>query len=446
VIAHVRQRLAGARQVGWAFADQVVVSGMNFLTIVLLARFLGVSGLGIYSLAWMVVLFAGSLQGALIVSPMMSLGPRRTPGEADGYFAAMWRIQLRLAAACAGATFVGVELFSIVVRSADSAAFAAPLAIAVVSYQLQDFVRRYYFVRLRPRAALVNDVCSFGAQIGILMVLFTVLSTAVHMDPVRVLWVIALAPLVPTVWFSSEIRRLAPNPAVRDGLFLEQWEYSKWQVGSALLYWVSGNLMVVVSGIVLGTAAVGVLTAIRRIVNVSHVMMQGIENVVPTQCSIHLLEGGVESFRRYFRRTLGACVAVTATFSAMLAAFPAFWLHVVVGAEFGEYARELRMYAPYCVLLAFGLVLPAGLRAFAATRYMFLTSLLCAGASMLMAWPLVTLWGLDGAIVGVLLSQALTVVAYAIGLRRIIATRTHEAAREHHRLARTATADALVSS
>ena len=61
----------------WPVADQAVVSGTNFLTNVMLIRFMGLREFGVFALAWMSILFVNSLQNALIVAPMMSISAQQ---------------------------------------------------------------------------------------------------------------------------------------------------------------------------------------------------------------------------------------------------------------------------------------------------------------------------------------------------------------------------------
>ena len=67
--------------VNWALADQAMVSGVYFLTGILLARYLGLEEFGRFTLAWMAVLFANSIQHAMIIAPMMSIGPKQSAAE-----------------------------------------------------------------------------------------------------------------------------------------------------------------------------------------------------------------------------------------------------------------------------------------------------------------------------------------------------------------------------
>ena len=53
MIARATRQLGRYRHINWALADQGVVSGINFLTGIMLARFLGLEEFGRFTLAWM---------------------------------------------------------------------------------------------------------------------------------------------------------------------------------------------------------------------------------------------------------------------------------------------------------------------------------------------------------------------------------------------------------
>ncbi len=82
IIQLAARLLARYSHVNWALADQTMVSGVNFLTGILLARYLGVEEFGRFTLAWMAVLFVNGIQHAAINSPMMSIGPKQPEAEA----------------------------------------------------------------------------------------------------------------------------------------------------------------------------------------------------------------------------------------------------------------------------------------------------------------------------------------------------------------------------
>jgi hypothetical protein len=69
----------------FVLADQALVSGSNFLLGVLLTRKLPLEQVGQYWLLMAVVFFGGTIQLALVVSPMMSVGPLQDRWSAREY-------------------------------------------------------------------------------------------------------------------------------------------------------------------------------------------------------------------------------------------------------------------------------------------------------------------------------------------------------------------------
>ena len=62
----------------WALADQFLISGTNFLTMILVARGLkSVSDFGVFVLVYSILLFSNSIQMALITQPHNVLGESR---------------------------------------------------------------------------------------------------------------------------------------------------------------------------------------------------------------------------------------------------------------------------------------------------------------------------------------------------------------------------------
>ena len=89
MIQAVARLLARYSDINWALADQAVISGVNFLTGILLARYLGLEGFGQFTLAWMAVLFVNALQHATIIAPMMSIGPKQPAADLPAYYGAV---------------------------------------------------------------------------------------------------------------------------------------------------------------------------------------------------------------------------------------------------------------------------------------------------------------------------------------------------------------------
>ena len=153
--------LARYSHINWALADQTMVSGVNFLTGILLARYLGLEEFGRFTLAWMAVLFVNSIQHAAINSPMMSIGPKQPEAESSAYYRAVVLQQIVLSGLVFLLLLAGVHLSGIVFPEWRVEGLALPLAVAALACQFQDFLRRYFFRRGRGAAAFANDAARY---------------------------------------------------------------------------------------------------------------------------------------------------------------------------------------------------------------------------------------------------------------------------------------------
>ncbi len=74
--------------------DQAIVSGGNFLIGIILTRVLGLQSYGEYSLLWLLVLFASSIQHAGILTPMYTFAPQLEKEKQRTYLHNLLALQL----------------------------------------------------------------------------------------------------------------------------------------------------------------------------------------------------------------------------------------------------------------------------------------------------------------------------------------------------------------
>jgi len=141
-----------------ALLDQILVSGANFGTNILLARGFSLRDYGVFALAWLAVLFANSLQYALIITPMMSVGPKQETPERPAYFGSVLFQELIFALLAALVVLIAVALSTRYFPRWNVGSIAGPLSAATSTYLLQDFIRRYFFCIGKSGLALGSDL------------------------------------------------------------------------------------------------------------------------------------------------------------------------------------------------------------------------------------------------------------------------------------------------
>jgi len=116
--------------VNWALADQALISGINFAMGILLARFMGIEEFGLFAMAWLFIEFAGIFQQAIIVMPMMSIGPKQTKADMAGYLGATVLQQFAFLAVVIVCLTAGTFILRRVSPNIDLTQLLLPLAAA----------------------------------------------------------------------------------------------------------------------------------------------------------------------------------------------------------------------------------------------------------------------------------------------------------------------------
>ena len=385
----------------WALADQGMVSGVNFLTGLLLARYLGLEEFGRFTLAWMAVLFVNSIQHAAISAPMMSIGPKQPEAEAPAYYGAVMAQQLALGFLAFVLVWIGVSFSAVIFPEWRVASLAWPVAWAAITHQFQDFLRRYFFIRGRSRVAFANDAIRYLGQIAVLIWIFSHFRDA--MDSTKVLWLIALTAAVAIAFGMISVERIDIDTRKIRTTTSRHWRFSKWLTASALLQWTTGNLFIIAAGALLGASAVGALKAAQNLMGVVHILFMGLENIVPARAARHFHEGGKNALYGYLKRVTLLGGGATAVAAAVAASAPDFWLGLVFGDQYIDYGYLLRWWAVINLVGFLDVPLRSGLRAIEDTRSIFRAHLWGTLFSLVAVYPMVDSFGLVGAIVGVFL-------------------------------------------
>ena len=399
----------------WALTDQAVVSATNFLTSVMLLRFMGLREFGVFTLAWMSVLFVNSIQTALIVAPMMSIGPKQEEKDRPFYFGAVVFQELVLVFCCFVLVFLALKVSGSFFPHQNLRHLALPLAVSAFAYQMQDFVRRYFFATRQNRRALADDSLSYLTQLPILLFLHK----TGHMNSATALWAMAGTSILGLAlgWFWME--PLDFRWEWIKSISLRHWRVSRWLTGSALLVWTSGNVFLLSAPIYYGAAAAGVLKASQNLMGVTHVWFQGLDNIVPVETARRLRQGGVPSMLAYTRSILMKWGGLTLLFAIVMAAAPGFWLRLIYSPEMAQYGYILRLYALLYVIVFVGGPLRAGLQALEFTAPIFWSYLTMTAFAFVFAMPMAKWLGISGSFFGLIGAQVVfqSIVGVALFLK-----------------------------
>jgi O-antigen/teichoic acid export membrane protein len=377
----------------WALADQAMVSVANFLSGILVARLVGLREFGVFSLAWTSVLFVNGIQSALITAPMVSVGPILEAQIGPCYYAAVLLQQSVFACVASLVVEAGVVLSAHFWPAWGVRPLALPLAVSVFAYQMQDFMRRYFFATRREKLGFLNDAVSFLPQVLILAVLFR----SHGVDSRIALWVMGLTSLAGFVLGLLTFGSYKIEWGAVRATASRHWLSSKWLMGSAMVQWTSGNFFLPAAAIVLGPAAAGGVRAAQTLGQVLFVLFNSLENYLPNEAARRFHQRGIEALRSYLRTCRKALMSVAAVLCLTIALSGRWLLISLYGRQYGGFAGVLAIMMATYFLTSAALPMRFGLRVLENTRPLFAAQVAASVLTVGTIFPLIAHFGVTGA-------------------------------------------------
>jgi O-antigen/teichoic acid export membrane protein len=275
-------------------ADQGFVSAVNFLTIVLLARYLSLTTFGIFMIAQTILILLTGLQNTLVALPHNILGPQRKGLAYTRLTVVLGFLQLLLSLVVA-AVIAGGGLLMLISGHTDNAHLAFALAATVLPWMGQEFVRRVLYTQNDAAGAAINDFLCYGLQLaGIVIVVLRV--GGVNPTPSNAMLALGVSSLVATALGLWQLRhqvalhRVRALPELRTvrafkHAALDTWQVSKWPMAQQVVAWfgASGHGWILTA--FLGPASFGVYRAAYQVVNILNPIRQTAMNHLPSRAA-----------------------------------------------------------------------------------------------------------------------------------------------------------------
>jgi O-antigen/teichoic acid export membrane protein len=423
-------RLAAQRARNFAVFDQVLASGSNFLTGILLARAFGLFEYGRFTLAWMFVEFIGSLQAAAIIQPMLNIGSKQSEADCDLYYDAVLAQQALACMVFGPVAWVIVILAGWLLSDPEVDRLALPLCAAIMAYQLQSFFRRYFFARDRPIAGLANDALRFTVQVAATAALaFAWPGSTAAVG----LWIIAAGCAVSALQGVICFGRPRWNTAVFVDVFVRHWGFSKWLLPSALMYWTSSQGFLLMSGFVLGAAATGGLKAAFSITGMVYILLLALENFAPVQAARAVHVGGPIELRRNIARLALLTGTLVMAAVVMININPGYLVQLLYGDRFEGVGQLMRWLCAPVVVYTVSTVLVIWAAAIERTRTIFFSYAAATVFTVIAAYPLTYYAGVVGVVGGLLLVETIRAAMLLVPfIRWSRATMSEESQRAAH--------------
>jgi O-antigen/teichoic acid export membrane protein len=332
----VKRAFGKLRGAGWALFDQCVVSGANFLTIYLFARYLDAVHFGAFMLAHTGLLLLTNLQQALLVHPHNVLAAPLARPDYQRFTGALVLAQLSF---CAGVCAVLGASGWLVARaySPKAGGVLLALAIAAVPWMGQEFTRRVLYTRGESRAATINDAVTYGLQLmGAVALVGAWRDLASPQAALYVLGGSSLVGVLIGLWQLRDHVRIDGRgmPASCTRTLAEVWNFGRWLIAQNAVAWFGAQGHSWVVAFLLGAEQVGIYRAATHLINLMNPVFQACCTYLPARGSLAYHAGGAAGLSQWVRRSLWMMAVALLPFGVVLAGFPGQVLDLAYGEKF----------------------------------------------------------------------------------------------------------------
>ncbi len=392
----------GRLEVLLALADQVLVSGMTFAIGIAIARLLGITEFGKLAIVLILQMFVQSLQGCLVVAPMMALTGLRGRRSKHYYAAVMtWAMGLSLLAGTAVALAVwGIYAFR---DGGVALAFVLSAGAYAATQNLLYSVRRMLFAQRLGWQAFLMDGGRYLAFLAILLVQWR---RGGPIDVTVVLWSLAASGLTALVPLCLKLRGARLKPRLLRTVWQRHLPFAQWLALMLVLTFGQDQAIALSLGATLSDEAIGGLRAGQYLIGVTHFIWVALENFVPRSASQAYAAGGINALDQYLRRTTKMLGVIVWGFILIVSLPAETTLRLAFGPGYEQFAPILRLYGLTYAIAFFREVWVFFFYATERTDVIFRAFLIGFAVAMLAVLPAIKLAGITGAALTVLLANA----------------------------------------
>ncbi len=383
----------------WVMADQAVVSGTTFVTQFLIARQLGITDYGYFSVMVLGQLFLLSLQQSAISGVFQVMFHQTKEVKRQKYVNGILSIQYLFLLL----VVFGSMLYYHFVENTGLSKYALVVGLNIVLFLLEDFYRRYFItIDAAPKAFLIDAINNFGQLFFLLIFAFTNRLTLEN-----TLWICALSfvPAIVMSLFWAKPKMF--NWAHIQYTFVLHYAQAKWMLLSALMQWLSGNFFIVAAGWWLGAAALGALRIGQYLFGFINVFMQAVESYALPKVS-ETTSDIADTFL-YLKKLVLKLFKTAIPIIILIVIFAKPLLQFLKIETTAEHFYVIIGLAVTQMVIVFGYPVRIAIRVLKLNRNYFISYVMATVFSLLTAYVIIHQWQVKGVVFGIFCSQIILV-------------------------------------
>lgn len=399
-----RQAIPWLQRGSWTILDQAFFSGANFVTNILLARWLTVEGYGTFAVGYAIFLFMSTIHTGFLTEPMLVF-TERFRNESRSYFSLLNRGHITLSSILSVVLMI-VGLFFIIIGHVFLGRELIILAVALPIILWMWLIRRACYAKMQPHLATIGSFLYACIVItGITIVSYWgLLSVGVAFG------VISIASLLSGLWIAKRIDLLSweKSPVgFRSEALSAHFGYGKWAAPTRSIEWTSGQFALLIIPVWGGIAASGEFKALDNLLMPASQVFTALYLLLLPVFSRSVINGDLKQ-------------KATTSILAILGLMLGFWVALVIfgpaivsllyGAQYEEISQYLMLAGLIPVIAALSAGLGTVSRALNYPKDIFRANIAAVLFAVTVGIFLISKWAITGAIlyhIGALLIESI---------------------------------------
>ncbi len=386
--------------------DQIVVSASNFFISILILRYLGIEEFGIFSFFWLIILFIGSIQQSLIISPLFSNAPKYKFSNLNLFYGNVFIQQITLIIFTIFIFYLFSKLFYFINSEYDLVEYFFSLSMLIIFFQLYNFFRRFHYSRKFFANIFIIDLIIYS--IFFIIIIYCNLNN--KLDLLTVLKTFTFIFIIGTLLSFKLYKYFKFKKKLFFRIIKENWSISSWLVLSNIIQWFSANLWLINIGLILGPFYLGIIRACQTILNISNLLFQTLENLYAQKISQILQNQGKLKMNNYIKKLNLKGLIITILLSLLIFFASGILLKIFYGEEVSRFKYILSILAFMIPLNFLNYLVPFGLRALGKTFPIFLSYLTTSIIALLFSKLIIEKYEVNGFLFGVYITQIIILV------------------------------------
>ena len=390
-------------------ADQAVFSGGSFLITILLARLLTPTDFGIYSSITLFNFGVISILNALVIQPMQ-VSLEKVINK-QSYLGFTFIVQLSALVFILLSSYLLLNSPIPFLQHLKTTIY--PASFLFIGFVLHDYFRKVFLAKAEVKQAFIIDLTATSLQVGLLGYCYL---TNLHSFS-QILFLLGITYL-PAIILSILFFQFERNSFYGYKNYIRlQFHQAKWLVLTTITQWWASNLFIVTSGIYLGVKALGAFRLVQSLFGILNLILQTFENYVLPEASRRYVQSS-ENARIYLKDITKKSSLIFGVVLTLLFLFSEQVIHLAGGSSYLSYAYIIK---GMCILYAFifiGYPIRLSIRLLILNKLFFVGYVISFIISVLSFDYLLKNWGINGAIIGLTISQLVTLSYWQIMLTK----------------------------